>query len=63
MIFAGLSHEQSLQKMRILTLMQMAETRNEIDFDTIQQEMRLGSDEVEPFIIDGKYAAFHCKGQ
>ena len=43
--------------MRILTLMQMAETRSEIDFDTIQQEMRLGSDEVEPFIIDGKYAA------
>ena len=40
--------------MRILTLMQMAETRSEIDFDTIQQEMRLGADDVEAFVIDGK---------
>ena len=52
--FAGLSHEQNLHKMRILTLMQMAETRSEIDFDTIQQEMRLGADDVEAFVIDGK---------
>ena len=42
-----------MQKMRILTLMQMAETRTEIDFDTIEQEMRLGADDVEAFIIDG----------
>ena len=50
----GLSHEQNLHKMRILTLMQMAETRSEIDFDTIQQEMRLGADDVEAFVIDGR---------
>ena len=41
--------------MRILTLMQMAETRTEIDFDTIQQEMRLGADDVEAFVIDGAF--------
>ena len=52
--FVGLSHEQNLHKMRILTLIQMAETRSEIDFDTIQQEMRLGADDVEAFVIDGK---------
>ncbi len=33
--------------------MQMAESQTEIDFNTIQSEMRLQPDEVEPFIIDG----------
>ena len=51
---AGLSHEDNLHKMRILTLMQMAETRSEIDFDTMQREMRLEPDDVEAFIIDGQ---------
>ncbi|XP_013397066.1 eukaryotic translation initiation factor 3 subunit M [Lingula anatina] len=48
----GLSHEENLLKMRILTFMQMAEGKKEIDLDTIQQEMQIGEEEVEPFIID-----------
>jgi translation initiation factor 3 subunit M len=48
----GLQHEQNMKKMRLLTFMQMAETRKEIEFDTIQQEMRIEADDVESFIID-----------
>jgi len=48
----GLSHEDNMQKMRILTMMQMAETKSEIDFETIQQEMKIEEEDVEAFIID-----------
>lgn len=41
--------------MRLLTFMQMSEGKQEIDFDTIQQEMKLEDDEVESFIIDGEH--------
>jgi translation initiation factor 3 subunit M len=43
-----------MQKMRLLTFMQMAENKKEIDFETIQKEMKLAPDEVEAFVIDGK---------
>jgi len=48
----GLSHEQNLQKMRLLTFMQMAESRKEIPFSIIESELQLKPDEVEGFIID-----------
>lgn len=48
----GLSHQQSLHKMRLLTFMQMAETRREIPFEIIKTELQLKSEEVESFIID-----------
>ena len=48
----GLSHEQNLQKMRLLTFMQMAETRGEISFDQIQADLQLNADQVEAFVID-----------
>jgi len=48
----GLNNESNLQKMRLLTFMQMAEGRSEISFDTIQREMDITEDEVESFIID-----------
>lgn len=51
----ALSHEQNLQKMRLLTFMQMAETRKEIPFSVIESELQLKPDEVEGFIIDGKF--------
>ena len=49
----GLSHEQNLHKMRLLTFMQMAEGKQEIDYETIEREMKLESEELEAFIIDG----------
>ncbi|GFY37926.1 eukaryotic translation initiation factor 3 subunit M [Trichonephila inaurata madagascariensis] len=48
----GLSHEQNLQKMRLLTFMQMSETQKEIPFSVIEQELQLKPEEVESFIID-----------
>ncbi|KFM63377.1 Eukaryotic translation initiation factor 3 subunit M, partial [Stegodyphus mimosarum] len=48
----GLSHEQNLQKMRLLTFMQMAETRKEIPFSIIESELQLKPEEVEGFVID-----------
>lgn len=48
----GLSHDQNLSKMRLLTFMQMAENKKEIEFDKIQSEMQLEENEIEDFIID-----------
>jgi len=48
----GLDHEQNLKKMRLLTFMQMAETKKEIAFQSIQEELQISEDKVEEFIID-----------
>lgn len=49
----GLSHEQNMAKMRLLTFMGMAVEFKEISFDTMQQELQIGADDVEAFVIDG----------
>ena len=38
--------------MKLLTFMQLAETRNEISFGEIQQNMQFGDNEVEDFLIE-----------
>ncbi|XP_064601463.1 eukaryotic translation initiation factor 3 subunit M-like [Liolophura sinensis] len=48
----GLSHEQNLKKMRLLTFMQLAEGKKEVEFEQIQKEMELNEDDVEDFIIE-----------
>lgn len=50
----GLEHEECQHKMRLLTMMTLAETQQEISFDRLQREMRLQNDEVESFVIDGE---------
>ena len=40
--------------MRLLTFMQMAEEKQEIYFDTIQDEMNLTADDIEAYIIEGE---------
>lgn len=52
--FTGLDHEANVRKMRLLTFIQMAENQTEMSFELIMQELQLGSEEVEGFIIDGK---------
>ncbi|MCL4127118.1 UNVERIFIED_CONTAM: hypothetical protein GTU68_002899 [Idotea baltica] len=47
----GLDHEANIRKMRLLTFVQMSEAQSEMTFDLIQQELQLGQDEVEEFII------------
>ena len=49
----GLSHEQNMAKMRLLTFMGMAVEFKEISFDTMQQELQVGAEDVEAFVIDG----------
>lgn len=48
----GLKHEDNLTKMKLLTFMQLAETKNEIKFGEIQQHMQISEAEVEEFLID-----------
>lgn len=52
--YSGLLHEQNMAKMRLLTFMGMAVENKEISFDTMQQELQVGADDVEAFVIDGK---------
>ena len=47
-----MNHEDNLTKMKLLTFMQMAETKNEISFGEVQQHMQIGEAEVEEFLID-----------
>ena len=51
----GLNHEQNMQKMRLLSFMQLAETNQEIGFDVIQKELQIDEDDVEGFIIEGLF--------
>jgi len=48
----GLNHESNMRKMKLLTFMQLAETRNEINFGEIQQNLQLGDNEVEDFLME-----------
>merc|ERR1711981_321436 len=48
----GLNHESNLTKMKLLTFMQLAETRSEISFGEIQKNLQLGDNEVEDFLIE-----------
>ena len=54
LLHAGLLHEHNMAKMRLLTFMGMAVENKEISFDTMQQELQIGADDVEAFVIDGK---------
>lgn len=44
-----------MQKMRLLTFIQIAEGKTEINYETIQQELQLEAEQVETFIIDSQY--------
>ncbi|XP_029904433.1 eukaryotic translation initiation factor 3 subunit M [Myripristis murdjan] len=58
----GLSHEQNMAKMRLLTFMGMAVEFKEISFDTMQQELQIGADDVEAFVIDAvRTKMVYCK--
>jgi translation initiation factor 3 subunit M len=48
----ALKHEDNLKKMKMLTLMQLAETKSVITFGEIQQHLQLPDTEVEEFLID-----------
>ena len=47
--------------MRILTFLTMAVEQKEIPYQTIEQDLRLSEDQIEEFVIDGKYYVFVVK--
>jgi len=49
-----MNHERNVNKMRILTLMSLAETSKELAFDLLQKQLQIEEDEIESFVIDGK---------
>ncbi|TNN75839.1 Eukaryotic translation initiation factor 3 subunit M [Liparis tanakae] len=58
----GLSHEQNMSKMRLLTFMGMAVEFKEVSFDTMEQELQIGADDVEAFVIDAvRTKMVYCK--
>uniref|UniRef100_UPI00358E5F2D eukaryotic translation initiation factor 3 subunit M n=1 Tax=Myxine glutinosa TaxID=7769 RepID=UPI00358E5F2D len=58
----GLSHEQNVSKLRLLTFMGMAVEATEIAFGTIQEELQIEEEEVEAFVIDAvRTKMVHCK--
>ncbi|KAG9352103.1 hypothetical protein JZ751_020516 [Albula glossodonta] len=58
----GLSHEQNMAKMRLLTFLGMAAEMKEISFDTLMEELQIGVDDVEAFVIDAvRTKMVYCK--
>ena len=49
-----MDHERNVNKMRILSLMSLAENSKELSFDLLQNELQITADEIESFVIDGK---------
>lgn len=54
----GLNHEANLTKMKLLTFMQLAETRSEISFADIQTHLQIGDNEIEDFLIEREQPYF-----
>lgn len=50
----GMDHEKNVNKMRILSLMTLAENSKELSFELLEKELQIEADEIESFVIDGK---------
>ena len=42
--------------MRLLTFLQIAESKKELTFNAIEKEMQISVDDIESFIIESKYS-------
>lgn len=58
----GLKHEDNMTKMKLLTFMQLAETRSQVSFGEIQKHLQLADGEVEDFLVDREcsFLCFFC---
>ena len=50
-----MNHEKNINKMRILNLMSLAENSKELPFELLQKKLQIEVDDIESFIIDGRY--------
>lgn len=58
----GMNHERNINKMRILSLMSLAETSKELPFDLLQKQLQITADEIESFVIDAiRTKCIRCK--
>jgi len=58
----GMNHEKNINKMRILSLMSLAETSKELPFDLLQKQLQITTDEIESFVIDAiRTKCIRCK--
>jgi len=58
----GMNHERNVNKMRILTLMSLAESNKELPFDLLQTQLQIEQDEIESFVIDAiRTKCIRCK--
>ena len=53
-----MDHEKNINKMRILNLMSLAENSKELPFELLQKKLQIEVDDIESFIIDGKFKSF-----
>lgn len=57
-----MDHERNINKMRILSLMSLAENSKELPFDLLQKQLQIESDEIESFVIDAiRTKCISCK--
>lgn len=58
----GMNHEKNIDKLRILTLMSLAENNKELPFETLQKQLKIEADEIESFVIDAiRTKCIRCK--
>lgn len=58
----GMNHEKNIDKLRILTLMSLAENNKELPFDLLQKQLKIEADEIESFVIDAiRTKCIRCK--
>ena len=62
-LFSGLNHEKSLHKMRVLTFMSLGEAKSEVSFEDLCKELDIGADQIEEFVIEGKFGSFSVELQ
>lgn len=58
----GMNHEKNIDKLRILTLMSLAENNKELPFDLLQKQLKIEGGEIESFVIDAiRTKCIRCK--
>lgn len=50
--FVGLDHQANVYKMKLLTVMSLAVESSIISFETIQQQVQINAEQVEPFLLE-----------
>ena len=56
---SGLSHEKNMKKMRILSFMSLGSEKSEVPFEDLSKAVDINTEDVESFVIDGKWNQGH----